>query len=99
MTAARRGQKAAFPQLRRPTSRNFPSGAVRPNHPRQRHPARPSGPLRRGSTPSARGTGRDAIHRIRPAAALGRGFTPRSASFTTVALVAPGSASLRMTSL
>ena len=30
MTAARRGQKAASPQLRRPPSRNFPSGAVRP---------------------------------------------------------------------
>ena len=30
MTAARRGQRAAFPQLRRPSSRNFPNGAVRP---------------------------------------------------------------------
>ena len=30
MTAARRGQKAVFPQLPRPASRNFPSGAVRP---------------------------------------------------------------------
>ena len=41
MTAARRGQKAAFPQLRRPPSRNFQWG--RPanpqpdlDHPRQR---------------------------------------------------------------
>jgi len=47
MTAASRGQKAAFPQLRRPPSRNFQWG--RPanpqpdlDHPRQRHPTRPS---------------------------------------------------------
>jgi hypothetical protein len=30
MTAARRGQKADFPQLRRPPSRNFPKGGVWP---------------------------------------------------------------------
>ena len=42
MTAARRGQKAAFPQLRRPPSRNFPQWGrpadpqPRLDHPRQR---------------------------------------------------------------
>jgi hypothetical protein len=56
MTAASRGQKAAFPQLRRPPSRNFQWG--RPanpqpdlDHPRQRHPTRPSVAQTRLSVP------------------------------------------------
>jgi hypothetical protein len=57
MNTARRGQKAAFPQLRRPPSRNFPSGAVPPpfSHASTIPASARARHLTAASTPSGRG--------------------------------------------
>jgi hypothetical protein len=105
MTTARRGQKPAFPRLRRPPLRNFPSGAVRPtlSHtstiPASAIQRAPSVPPNMGLNVE-RKSDRLRCHPPHTASSGARsGLHPRSASFTTVALVPSGSASLRMTSL
>jgi hypothetical protein len=102
MTAARRGQ-GGFPQLRRPPSRNSPSGAVvrsTLSHPSTIPGSVTNAPRACHLTCAQRESDRPRCHPPHTASSGTRsGLHQRSASFTTVALAASGSANLRMTSL